>query len=82
MRRGGTTAGSQDALKDDEEVALHIVVADAKDVKPSSGKNMVAFGIVGQLTGMGQPIHFNDEPGVGAIEVDNEAVDHLLPAEV
>ena len=64
------------------EVMEYVVVGDAEDAEIAGGEDVIAFGIVVGLRAVNRPVDFEDKPGGGAIEVDDEAVDDLLPAEV
>ena len=71
-----------DTFEDGGKVMQDVVVADAEDVETASSEDAIALGIRLCLGCVDGPVHLNDQPCGGAIEVDDEAVDDLLPAKV
>lgn len=60
----------------------YVVIAETEDAEPTTGENSVALAIVVGLCSVDGSVDFDDEGGGGAVEVGNEAINHLLPAEM
>ena len=79
---GGCLRGGQDLGKDPGQIREHATVREAQEPDAQSPQIVVALLVSFSLIVMHATVHFNGEPDRVAVEVDDEAVDHTLPAEV
>ena len=71
-----------DALQHAGHSSRHFRVTEPQDAKAEGGEREVAGGVVFDLCIVNAAIHLDDHAGHVAVEVRDEAVDHLLAAKV
>ena len=72
----------QDIAKNGIKVAKHTLVRNPEDAQPADAKDGVAFGAIPLAVLMYQTVYLHDQPGGVAVEVHDEAIDDLLPAQM
>ena len=82
MTSGGGPARTGDGCNPVEHVGKaldHVVVGDADDMQATTSEDLIAGSIMSLLLGMYSAVNFNDNARSIAVEIGDEAVDHLLP---
>ena len=74
--------GGGDAGEDGFKVGVDVGIWNAKDTEAARGEPAGALGVVVSLVVVNGTVQFNDEGRRVTVEIQNEAVDNLLPPEM
>lgn len=86
--RGGGTRGcallacGANACQHLVEARDHVAIGEAQDEQVTPGQDLVAGAVIVRLMQVNPSVEFDDDSGCMAIEVGNEAVNHLLTTPV